>query len=322
MRALALSLFVVALLAIGVSASWMRPKNLSPECPTPNGGSFLHPASGDLCNECCERCYALHFKAKVVDGSATNTAYCNVDGDLCPVWVFFRIAPCCACSNLEISESTSICTETGKRNVTTQTESLCQIKNLTMLVGPDHEPVTDLFSGCDANEIVMTKFAHESDAANEHYTVIALDACTSSPGGGGLQLVYSAYHDGVRFPDICFADSHFESSIQTTQFGTLASSLVLFGPASPSSAWLVANMSDHAPLPMQCRLWDAVLDDQCTSNALESIDVAAIYAASQIGLPEEPKANHHGRAVAEPSVAAVVDSSDVFGMGSVDSVNA
>jgi hypothetical protein len=320
MRWLVLSL-VVALLALGASASWMRPNNLSPECPSPTGGSFLRPSSGDLCNECCERCYALHFDALVVNAAATNTAYCNTNGTLCPVWVFYRVAPCCACTGAEQTESSSVCTGTGARNQTTQTLSACQLKNLTMLVGPQQEAITDLFMGCDADEIVLNKYAHSSDAANEHYTVVGIDACTSSPGGGSLQLVYSSYHDGARFPDVCFADSHFASSVNTSQSGILASSLVIFGPASPSSVWLVANMSHRAPLPISCRVWDSVLDHECNSNAIDSLATIEAHAVDQVGLPEVPKVNsnkvHHNSDVSSASV----EPSDVvplFGLDLVD----
>lgn len=306
MRWAALSL-VVALLALGVGASWMRPNNLSPECPSPSGGSFIRPSSGDLCNQCCERCYALHFEATVVNAAATNTAYCNTNGALCPVWVFFRVAPCCECTGAEQTESSSICTDVGARNRTTQTQSACQLKNLTMLVGPQHEPVTDLFMGCDADEIVLNKYAHSSDAANEHYTVVGIDACTSSPGGGSLQLVYSAYHEGPRFPNICFADSHFASKVNTSQSGILASSLVIFGPSSPSSVWLVANMSHRAPLPVSCRVWDDVLENECNSNAIDSITTIAAHAVDQVGLPEVPKpakVQHNSAAPVAPSNVA------------------
>lgn len=281
---LVFTLVIVSAVLLGTAhAGYLTPKALSRECPNPRGGHYLQPEGSDLCNECCERCYAMHFDATVVNAGVTNTNYCNVNGTSCPVWVFFRVSPCCECEDDEESITQDICYNHTRTSIS-QTESKCQIKNLTVLVGPNQVPTYDLFE-CDPDCDYLNKYSWKSESKDEEYTVLVMGTCGTGPGGAGIQMIFDKYHPGPRFPDLCFMSNHFRSWANTSCEGPFSSSLIVDGPSCPSEQWLVANFSNHAPLPMPCGRWERLQEDQCHESADNAQQAISEYAVKQVNAP-------------------------------------
>jgi hypothetical protein len=231
--AAALLLLLVDLEPVECVGSFENPHNGSPRTVTYGAGDseFEDPFTHNDNAPCNERCYKLSFNATVINAYVTNTDFCNVNAQACPVTIRIRTSPCFACDEGYEYESQTV-GDDDSANTTFALSSYCMFAQYDVAFGPNGVPENTVYSGACIDDPRFFIYA-----TNDEFQVIGARSCCACKGTEST-WVLNDYKSGHKtWPNDGQWAKHFHSELETSE-GTLTSEFKAYGPTNCNSQWL------------------------------------------------------------------------------------
>lgn len=179
-------------------------------------GSWVSREGYTRCATCNSRCYMTTFTA-TAETSGAPAGLCDTQGDECEITIYFETAPCCTCplghgENCVLEE-----TDDDKLEILA-TESRCEVTQMRVLV--NGEWTLPLENSCNDSTTAL----FEQEWVSDDCTVNTLRDCVDQTlSGSKLTQAYSKDYRNGRYPDPCFADSHWVESFTSEEKGLIGS---------------------------------------------------------------------------------------------------
>jgi len=243
--------FVISIVVLIVAASpetWedrISASRRSRLCTNDGPGSWVERIAPLRCATCHSRCYKAEFDAQV-ETSGAPADLCDTSGDVCRISVFLATQPCCRCAAGHEEQSQLFAPD----NETRVTESRCEVTSMVTLV--NGQTTLPLFSPvCNATEppLFVQSWLFDAYTANS-----VRDCAASATAGSWIRQVYNTNYRNGRYPDPCFADSHWRAT-----HNALTSRFTMWRPGSGLLWFDHALTIKEAPREINCAKVPAVL---------------------------------------------------------------
>lgn len=217
-------------------------------------GSWVERQGYQRCSTCNSRCYATTFEAEAETSGAPVTL-CDTQGDKCDITVIIVTAPCCRCQQGHY-ENDILEEDLDEKFEATLTESYCEVPFMGVLVnGKWTLPLEN-----DCNLTSNAHFVQEWVA--DDCTVNQITDCNEAGGssvqskgcsaGSRLTQAYKKDYRNGRYPDPCFADSHWVESYTSEEKGLITSRFEMWRP-NTNNLWFDKVLSrSEAPVQINC----------------------------------------------------------------------
>lgn len=208
-------------------------------------GSWVDRTAAERCSTCHSRCYVSRFDAEAQTNGGP-ALLCDNSGEVCSIEVYLVTAPCCRCNTH--NETDSLQQGLNSEFQQHETVSQCEVPFMGVLVNGYW--MLPLESQCNLTEHAL--FA-QTWVEDDYTTNSVRDCPAQSSAGAMLVQTYNKEYRNGRYPDPCFADSHWRGSHLSDSDGLQQSQFVMWRPGC-NDVWFSRQLTTaEAPREISCK---------------------------------------------------------------------